>query len=279
MGQTIKISHEFWLVHHQIEGPSNHHTWHAFGMVLCGMITHDENLVTYALHDPTNTWNFDNLLRWAIHNNELTTNCFREGQNSKGELYSYGGVAEDGEIFDRFRSRCEDKPPCGLHYSLFSLRALIFTAHLIVVNNIHPPDKNCPYEQSCSALKKALHYYGNFFIEFPACTPSCITEEPYQGQQLDEHGLAAYLVAHLDIPQDVGVLKVLMSNLILPPPVVEPLKNRGHKGDAQYNFPTLQHPNPINTPLCYLVLMYSPEMLVLENTKHSAWSTGEARSL
>jgi hypothetical protein len=264
LGQAVVVSHKFWLEHHEIEGPSNHHAWHTFGMVLCGVVTRDQKLISYALHDPRNTWNFDNLLRWAIHNNELTTNMFREGRNSKGELFSFGGVAEDGEFFDRFRSRCEDKPPCGLHYSLFSMRAMVYTAHLVIVNNLSSPDKTNPYDLSCHALKKALHYYGNFFIQFPACTPSCITAEPYREQQLDEHALAAYLVAYLDQPHDEEVVKVLMTNLILPPPIVEPLK--GKKGE-QCQYPVMQRPLPINTPLCYLVLIYASEILVLDSTK------------
>ena len=264
LGKTIKLSHEYWLNHHEIEGPSNHHAWHSFGMVLIGIETSDETLISYALQDPENTWSYNNLLCWAIHNEERTCNMFRKGHNSKGESFSYDEVAQTGEIFDRYRSRCEDKPPCGLHYALFSLRALVYTAHLIVRNrlNIGRSFEN-PYNLHHCALIKALHYYGNFFVSFPACTPSDIHEEPYRGQQLDENALVAFLLAAEDTPHDLSISNVVCRNIVQAEPIQEQLAG----GKARFHFPVMQHPHPLNIPMCYVILVQSLEVFDLEHTK------------
>ncbi|CAN0395498.1 unnamed protein product, partial [Ectocarpus fasciculatus] len=225
LGDTIKRSHIYWLNNHAKEGPSNHHTWQTFGMMVCGSIAKDQALVDYALKGQDNKWNYVKLVQWAIHNKSRGKNMFREGTNSKGKLYSFGGIAEDGEIYDRYRTLCEDKPPCGLHYALFSLRAFVYCAHFIICNELNigdnPASSTSPYDLSGHALKNALHLYGQFFIEYPtACCKSHIALEPYRGQQLDEHALAAYLLALEDTPRDRVVSTVIVTNIVLPPPEV-----------------------------------------------------------
>ena len=244
-------------------------------MTYCGSISGERALVRYALKDHRNKWNYVNMVHWAIYSKGKSTNLLREGSNSKGQLYSFGGIAEDGEIFDRFRTLCEDKPPCGLHYALLSLRGLTYCAHLIAANNLDFFDDirvASPYYLSGNALIRALHLYGQFFIEFPAKTRvTDIAMEPYRGQQLDESALAAYLLALDDLPRDNIIADVVMTNFLSPTRrihsavnITETSKAATRKGE---DFTVLQHPHPITTPLSYLILVQAKELEDVENVQ------------
>lgn len=250
---------------------SNHHTWQTFGMMVCGSIAKDQALVDYALKGQDNKWNYVKLVQWAIHNKSRGKNMFREGTNSKGKLYSFGGIAEDGEIYDRYRTLCEDKPPCGLHYALFSLRAFVYCAHFIICNELNigdnPASSTSPYDLSGHALKNALHLYGQFFIEYPtACCKSHIALEPYRGQQLDEHALAAYLLALEDTPRDRVVSTVIVTNIVLPPPEVSHPRGSDEK---RIDYPILKKAHPLNMPLCILVLLQEKELHEAQRLHHT----------
>ena len=238
-------------------------------MIVCGSLAKDQTLVNYALKGDDNKWNFVKLVHWAIHNTHRETNMFREGANSKGELYSFGGIAEDGEIFDRYRTLCEDKPPCGLHYALFSLRAFVYCAHFIVSNALSFDDtstSSSPYELSENALIKALHLYGQLFIEYPTkCCTAEIVLEPYRGQQVDNHALAAYLLALEDMPRDRVLSTVIMTSIVFSPPQVSHPAGGAKK---RIKFPVIQKAHPLNMPLCLFVLLQEKEIHEAQRHHH-----------
>lgn len=122
------------------------------------------------------------------------------GMNSSGCAYDFNGKVECGEIWDRYRTLDEKKPNSGLAYSLFNLRALVYTAHIIDNNRNRKELACCPQpsqedQAMREALLQALHFYGKYYILYPVGTPAHIAYDPYRGQQPLPEGLAEFLVA------------------------------------------------------------------------------------
>lgn len=238
-------------------------------MALSGCMTNDAAMIDYALKERSNTWNFANMVKWAIHDNSRSTNLFKEGCNSKGRQYSFGGIANDGEIFDRFRTLCEDKPPCGLHYALLSLHGLVYCAHLIVSNNLNFSDdihQSTPYDLYGSALVRALHMYGQFFVDFPTRSRNAETSlEPYRGQQPDKNALAAYIISLEQLPHDQIISDVVRTNFPKHKTISD--NNMSKMCSADDRYVVMQRPHPIATPLCFLVLLNAYPLEILNQEK------------
>jgi hypothetical protein len=290
LGKTIKASHEHWLEHHQVEGPQNHLSWHVFGMALAGMVATDSTLLRYAVADPQNIWNFHTIVNAAIYREEVEACMFRSGCNGNGEAFSFDCLARSGEIFDRYRTLSaqdegQDKPPCGMHYCLFNLRALVYTAHLCDCNADRCLFQSAQLLWGCcdGALLQALHFYGPYFTDFPPREPGsdagggcCEGKQPgdggptqrrgirvdesyapYRNQRPDYENLSAFLLASHHFPEDLLLQEVMAVN-------VESAHPKGKH--------PLLHAHPLTTPVCYMVLLFA-------STPSSSFASSEERPL
>jgi hypothetical protein len=276
IGCKILQDHHYWLTHHQIQGPSNHICWHIFGLLVVGIFTYDYEMISYALDDPANPWNYQKLLCSAIFQEESRHHFrFREGKNSLGQLYSFNEVIHPGEIFDRYRTLSavdEKRPPCGLYYCMFSLRALIYTAHLLAVNMIHFSETSeNPILYNNSVLKKSLHFYGTYYYSQPlgkhnqnlseplnsselfSSLPSCYS--PYVNQLPDYENFGVFLVGSIHYQDDKVLQAVIEKNIL----------QKSSGSEIEEN-PLLGVPHPITTPVVYLALLYLQNDRKVENT-------------
>ena len=268
MGKSIQKSHMFWLNHHEVEGPQNHMSWHIFGMLLSGMVARDVPLIHYALDDPANRWNFQQIVDAAIYRPGRASCVFRSGCNRAGQRFSYDGRAESGEIFDRCRTlsaRDEGKPrPCGMHYCLFNLRALVYTAHIWDCNveylrSLMDVNVQARMMRCCDdAILAALQFYGRYYVDYPTGgaeegegdgggkeETKCITYAPYAEQRPDYENLPAFLLGRAHYPSDAVLEEVVATNVpVMHPPSQHPM----------------QRPHPLTTPVCYLLLAAPPTM-------------------
>jgi hypothetical protein len=175
-------------------------------------------------------------------------------------------------MWDRYRTLDAKKPNSGLAYSLFNLRALVFTAHIVDVNhdyitsllssttssplkdaeekfesshddvnsaNFSQESKQLIGAPTCmayaeNAILQALHFYGKYYILYPVNTPARISYAPYRDQQPLYEGLAEFLVGCSHFPDDRVLQRVVGLNILAPhAPPSTANKKRNSKSGAQ----------------------------------------------
>lgn len=154
----------------------------------------------------------------------------------KGIPCRFSGNVEDGEVWDRSVTFNRDTQDAGLIHCLLNLRALVFTAHIVDINqvahhksacNVFPPlvieEKSdwCEKQKithSCMllaerAILQALHFYGKYYILYPVGSEAHISYNPYRGDHPVYEGLAEFIIGRHHFPDDHILQRVLETNL------------------------------------------------------------------
>jgi hypothetical protein len=232
LGQQIQTSHRYWLRHLSREGANNHLSRHLQGMLIAALYGEDDELLDYVLDD--SPWNYANLVRDAIYEEDNPDNLFRANRD-----FSHLPIqAQTGEIYDRHRSL--PHPPAqndiynrhrwwdedvtqgvGFAYSVFHLEGLILTAHMAELNGLQYPEQRLMDVENQS-IRNALRFYGQYYLDYPWGEEDCrdiedlepspdpydgdcpIAYEPYFGENPKYHTLYLFLLAKDYYPEDAA---------------------------------------------------------------------------
>ncbi|MEL7035964.1 MAG: alginate lyase family protein [Cyanobacteria bacterium J06592_8] len=231
LGYEIKKSHEYWIENLEREGANNHLSWHNEGMLIAALYGEDQNLLDYLMKG--NRWNYKNLVRDAIYEQNNPDNIFRANrdfahlpiQARTGEIYdrhrSLPHPPAKGDIYNRQRWWNQDvKQRAGFAYSMFNLEALILAAHIAQLNDLYYTNRKRFIDVHNQSIRNALRFYGEYYLDLPEGRSDCekiseiklssqpygercpIEYEPYFGERPPYHQIYLFTIAREYYRQD-----------------------------------------------------------------------------
>jgi hypothetical protein len=189
-----------------------------------------------------------------------------------GKSYSYDGIVETGEIWDRYRTLVKPQltkklklsTGTGLHYCMLNLRGLVYTGkeqsdyHIERINplwrrvaHVARMMKRGPHEEflhhNNHAILSALKFYAQYYIQYPIGTEARIEYEPYYRQQLGCESMIEFLIGSYHYHDEPLLHQVINENIT---------HHHMYIADPSHH-PILQYYHPINIPMSYMILIYA----------------------